>query len=175
MFIYSDEIYLTLFFSVLVAALPVSIFFFRRIPKNEMKKMMQKSEEMYGISGKTSLRVSFISLIFLAVLGGTYLLYAFMNYTIFSKQSVVISRIENWSGAQYSYEQISNIYQVKFFKTSFGKRVYSPHFVIEFDDGSQWSSREHFDAIKKSEEANLLSFVVLLSGKAVVSRRYIDD
>tara|TARA_R110000868_G_scaffold132380_2_gene343124 strand:- start:51798 stop:52496 length:699 start_codon:yes stop_codon:yes gene_type:complete len=174
-FYFEDNQYLLFFFSVSAVMLPVSIFFFKKVPKAEIKKMLSESERISGISGSASLKMILCSLVFFAGIGTFYLLYAFKNYSIFTKDHILISTLIPLQANSYTYDQVDNIYQLKFFKTPLGKRKYYPHYVLEFKGGEQWSSKDNFKSSEKSEESNLLRFVLMLSGKQTTPRRYIED
>ena len=93
------------------------------------------------------------------------------TYTIFTKDSIVMNQFLSLQPISYPYSKIKSIKSTDYFTAVTGRKVYRPHFVIEFDDGFKWNSRSlnYGRDPDPLRDAEIIRFVVSRNGVSVIS------
>ena len=163
------------FYSIFLMSLPAILITIKFTPKEKFLAVLKSSYKMYGTSTKWSLRILYMCLAFFSLMGLLFQNYAYREYTIFNAKEVIISKAFELEKKKYSYADVKELRWVKFFKAPSGKRIMRPHFVITFNDGERWLSRENFESDDKTSEENLLKFLLNLTQLELKESRYYDE
>lgn len=137
----------------------ISIYIFKNIFGNKMLEDIYKSsEKMWGFSKKFSKNITISTLLIASLIGVFFNIYSLSEYSIFAEKRIQLSKGFNFEFTEYKYEDIENIYEVKFFYNSLGEPLYRPHFVIKFKNKKTWTSREHIqnDDFREGQLKNLI-------------------
>ena len=94
-------------------------------------------------------------------------------YARFTDDQIITNRYWGLGEIAHNYNQITRIRFVRFIEAPSGKIVESPYYVVNFDDGSIWSTRNNFyradQNLKLSDEKGreILAFVAEKCGKEI--------
>jgi len=156
-------------------SLPAGLIALRRLTQEELRRMLEAQKQTYGFGHKTSLRMLYGSLGLFSLVGLFYFNHIFREYTLFNQEEVHISDAFEWQKRVYKYSDIKEIHQVKFFIAPNGNRILRPHYVLVFNDGRTWASRENFGEHDKKSEENLLQFIQTMTPLEIIQSRYYDE
>jgi hypothetical protein len=105
---------------------------------------------------------------FLVPLMAAAFLLAGINYSAqFDERGITTRRFWGAGGGLHSYEAVTSIHTRDHFIAPNGNRVLQPHYVIEFSDGTAWTTRDGMRTPDPANDLNLMEFVALKSGRTI--------
>jgi hypothetical protein len=98
---------------------------------------------------------------------GIMLIVVYLNLiTVFDEQGISTQRF--WGGrGVHPYSKVTSIRKENYIITMYDKRIWRPHYVIEFTNGWQWSTLEGFHNQTPMEETKIIQFVSKKSGRPI--------
>lgn len=155
------------FLGMLTALIPLD-FVQRAVLGDRYHRFERFSHERAGIDGN---RVVLAFTVFILAGSVLFFLAGVTSYARFTEAGVEIGRRLSFHGKFYEYRRIAGIEHRATFQAPAGNTVERPHYVILFDDGSYWSTREGCrDPVPKLDDP-VVKYVSSRSGKAIVPRR----
>jgi hypothetical protein len=155
-----------LFLGIITSAIPINGLY-RILLRDRCQRFERYCNERTGFDGSRVL-VFFAVLVF----GGAAVFFAagVTSFARFAEAGVEVGRPLSFRSRFYEYTRVRAIEHRATFRAPNGKTVQRPHYVILFDDGAYWSTREGCrDPVPEVDEP-IVRFVSRLSGRAIVER-----
>jgi hypothetical protein len=155
-------------FGGLLIAVPVSFWIGKRQLKADWPEFLAYTNLKYKFD---SIKVMKYVTGFLTVLLALLLTVFFDWYSAFGKEEVKINGALSLGQRTYKYSDITRIKELEKFYAPSGKIVTNPHFVIEFNDGRKWNSRESgFDNYEKNRQ--ILELVIAKTNQRPIKQEF---
>lgn len=135
----ADMRYVLSIFAGLLIAVPVSFWIGKRQLKGDWPEFLAYTNLKYKFN---AMKVMKYVTGFISVLVGLLTIIYFDYYSTFGKQEIKINGALSLGSKTYKYSDITKIKALERFYAPNGNIVTDPHFVIEFNDGKKWNSRE---------------------------------
>ena len=104
------------------------------------------------------------ALILVAVLVFPIILFGLNAYTRFAEDQIVVNRLFSLNESQYSYDDIEQLAHFAKFKAPNGNIVDKPYFMITFENGDTWSTRNRLSIHSPESDAHLFDFLSRKTG-----------
>lgn len=91
--------------------------------------------------------------------------------TVFDERGITTKRWWGSGGGFHAYSTVRAIRPVNYFTAPNGNQVYRPHYVIDFDDGAQWTTRDGLRTPDPAHDATMMQFVAGKSGRQIGARQ----
>lgn len=82
----------------------------------------------------------------------------------FTEEGIAFRGVASLSERRYSYVQVRAVKSVARFAAPLGNVIARPHFAIELDDGTVWTTRENLRTPRPEADAEIMAFVASKSG-----------
>ena len=134
----NDAILLLSLFGGMILSVPLLLKFTQYLLQSDWEEYIAYSNRRYGFDYLRALRFVLLSLIVLLGIGNLLVLDA---YSAFGEKTITINPFLSLGETEYSYTEVQTLKEVQVIAAPNGDLRLDPHFIIEFSDGTTWSSR----------------------------------
>ncbi|WP_435005276.1 hypothetical protein P12x_003171 [Tundrisphaera lichenicola] len=152
------------FLGIITSAIPLTVLY-RALLGERYRRYVRACDERVGFDGYRAFSWMAIVIVVGSVLF-TFLMAR--TYTRFTKDGIEIARTLSLQGALYEYNRVRSIERRSTFRAPNGNTIHLPHFVLNFDDGGSWSTREGFRDPEPELDGQIARWISRRSGRAII-------
>ncbi len=89
------------------------------------------------------------------------------TYMKVTDSGIVVNRFWSFDEQRYPFSSVKAVKSASHFRAMNGKAVERPHFVVDFSDGTKWTTRDWLRETEPEQDAKLAAFIAARSGKTV--------
>jgi hypothetical protein len=89
------------------------------------------------------------------------------TYMKVTGDGIVVNRFWSVGEQRYPFSSVKAVKSASHFRALNGKAVERPHFVVDFSDGTKWTTRDWLRETEPEQDARLAAFISARSGKTV--------
>ena len=155
-----------LFLGIISSAVPME-WLYRSLLRDRYPRYERFCNERVGFNGK---RVFAWLAAFVAVGSSVGFVAGVTSFARFDEAGVEIGRPLGFRSKFYTYKSVKSIEHRATFRAPNGNNVRRPHYVVAFDDGTSWSTREGLrDPVPESDD-RIAQLVAQKSGRSIVEQ-----